>query len=212
MVQHRLLDVAVEEFGQNGLEGASTRAIAAKAGTAMSSITYHYGGKQGLYLAAADHIVAEMTHTLAPALDLDRPVAEDDAVGARAVIHDIMATMFDYMLAEKRASWSLFIAREQAHPTEAFHRIYDGMMSRLLERMVALICVATGHRDRVASRIVTLTVLGQVFFARSSQAACLKLLERSCFDPATATAIKERIRANTDAILDRLIAEQQEPQ
>src|SRR3546814_10523816 len=47
-------------FGRKGLDGASTRGIAKAAGTAMSSITYHYGGKEGLYLAAADYIVSQM--------------------------------------------------------------------------------------------------------------------------------------------------------
>ena len=60
MVQSRLLDIAISEFGAKGLEGASTRGIAAAAGTAMSSITYHYGGKEGLYLAAADRIAERM--------------------------------------------------------------------------------------------------------------------------------------------------------
>ena len=61
MLQSRLLDIAISEFGTKGREGASTRGIAAAAGTAMSSITYHYGGKEGLYLAAADRIAERMT-------------------------------------------------------------------------------------------------------------------------------------------------------
>src|SRR3546814_15646539 len=60
MIQNRLLETAVREFGRKGLDGASTRGIAKAAGTAMSSITYHYGGKEGLYLAAADYIVSQM--------------------------------------------------------------------------------------------------------------------------------------------------------
>ena len=49
----RLLDVAVDHFGRFGIDGASTRAIAKDAETPMSSITYHFGGKEGLYLATA---------------------------------------------------------------------------------------------------------------------------------------------------------------
>ena len=41
------------------------RAIATAAGTTMSSITYHYGGKQGLYLAAARHIADQMGERMA---------------------------------------------------------------------------------------------------------------------------------------------------
>src|SRR3954447_768260 len=67
-IDDRLLDTAIDQFGRRGIEGASTRAIAAAAGTTMSSITYHYGGKQGLYLAAARHIADQMGKRMAPAL------------------------------------------------------------------------------------------------------------------------------------------------
>ena len=66
MVQHRLLDIAIAEFAAKGLEGASTRGISAAAETAMSSITYHYGGKEGLYLAAADYIAAQIGDHMGP--------------------------------------------------------------------------------------------------------------------------------------------------
>ena len=56
MIRERLLSVAIERFGESGFEGASTRDIAQAADTAMSSITYHFGSKEGLYLACADFI------------------------------------------------------------------------------------------------------------------------------------------------------------
>ncbi len=44
MVSAMLLDTAIDQFGRLGFEGASTRDIARASGTAMSSITYHFGG------------------------------------------------------------------------------------------------------------------------------------------------------------------------
>src|SRR3546814_4837955 len=66
MIQNRLLETAVREFGRKGLDGASTRGIAKAAGTAMSSITYHYGGKEALHLAAGHYIVCPMDHVSHP--------------------------------------------------------------------------------------------------------------------------------------------------
>src|SRR5258708_3710293 len=68
-IDDRLLDTAIDQFGRKGIDGASTRAIATAAGTTMSSITYHYGSKQGLYLAAARHIADQMGARMAPALN-----------------------------------------------------------------------------------------------------------------------------------------------
>ena len=48
-----LLSAALDAFGRHGFDSASTRDIAKSAGMPMSQITYHFGGKDGLYLACA---------------------------------------------------------------------------------------------------------------------------------------------------------------
>ena len=55
-MRDKLIHAAIERFGKRGFDGVGTREIAAAVDTPMSSITYHFGGKEGLYLAAAEHI------------------------------------------------------------------------------------------------------------------------------------------------------------
>ena len=212
MVQQRLLEIAIREFGAKGLEGASTRGIAAAAGTAMSSITYHYGGKEGLYLAAADYIAEQMGHHLAPALALHADLDPASPEGARAIIKAVLSNLIDKMVDDESATWALFIVREQMNPTEAFERIYGGMMGRTLEKLADLVCVASGNREGYVARIATITLIGQVIALRASRASVLKLLERPSIDEAAVGALKARIFANIDAILDRLISERQDLQ
>ena len=208
MVQSRLLDIAVREFGAKGLDGASTRGIAAAAGTAMSSITYHYGGKEGLYLAAADHIAARMATEMGGSLDAGRELGSDDPAAAREGIHRMLSTFANKMAGEASGDWSLFIMREQMAPSAAFDRIYAGVMGQMLETLANLVCVASGSKDSRAARIMTLTLFGQVLILRGSRAACLKLLDRSAIEPEDLTDIKARLRANTDAMIDRLAADE----
>jgi len=210
MAHDRLLETAVREFGQKGLEGASTRGIAAAAGTAMSSITYHYGGKEGLYLAAADYIAAQMREVsegIVPARD----GLPDDPDAARAAIQTMLARMIDKMANRETAPWSLFIVREQMNPTEAFDRIYAGPMGRMMEALVELVCTATGRRDGSVARIAVVTLFGQVLAMRAARATCARLFERPLESPDLIAEVKARVAANTDAILDRLISERQEP-
>ena len=209
MVQSRLLDIAISEFGAKGLEGASTRGIAAAAGTAMSSITYHYGGKEGLYLAAADRIAERMSAVMGDPLDLDLDIAADDASGARAQIHRILGRLADKMASTDSADWTLFVLREQMKPSEAFERIYGGVMGQMVRQLGEFVCIATGLRNVRTARIATITLLGQVVALRSSRATCLKLLERETLEPSDILDIKARIDANIDAILDSMRAEEQ---
>ena len=210
MVQQRLLDIAIAEFGARGLDGASTRQIAQAAGTAMSSITYHYGGKEGLYLAAADYIAEQIGDLMAPAVTAEGIAPDTTPDEARGIIHSILQRFADTMAAPKSMAWSLFIIREQMEPTEAFERIYGGLMGRMLATLVDLVCISTDRRDSRAAQIAVVTLIGQVSALRASRATVLKLLGVDDIDATAVAALKQRIAANTDAILDRLIAERQE--
>lgn len=208
MAHDRLLEVAVREFGQKGLEGASTRGIAAAAGTAMSSITYHYGGKEGLYLAAADYIAQQMEGI---AERFDAGGLPDTPEAARAMIQTILGRMIDKLASKQTMPWSMFIMREQMNPTEAFDRIYAGPMGKLMTLLVQLVCIATGRKEASVSRVAVITLFGQVLAMRVARATCAKLFERPADSPELIAEVRARVAANTDAILDRLIAERQEP-
>ena len=209
MVQQRLLDIAIEQFGQHGLDGASTREIAKAANTAMSSITYHYGGKEGLYLAAADEVVKQMGGG-PPVSDFEAVAAAGDPVAARAAIAAIMREFLKRLQHKHSNSWALFIMREQLNPTAAFDRIYAGPMGQAGQVLVELICVATGVTDRQAARLAAISLFGQVLVMKSARAMCRRLLDRETLSDDLIEDYAARVVANIDAILDRMIAERQE--
>lgn len=202
MAHARLLDIAIREFGSKGLDGASTRSIAAAAQTAMSSITYHYGGKEGLYLAAADRIAELMATTMTESLPFDDTVTDDPAA-ARARIHRILGQLTDKMASDASGEWTLFVMREQMKPSAAFDRIYGGVMGRMVRMLADLVHVATGQDIR-AAQVATITLMGQVLALRASRATCLRLLERDTLEADDIAQIKARIDANIDAILDSM--------
>ena len=209
MVQQRLLDIAIQQFGQHGLEGVSTREIAAAADTAMSSITYHYGGKEGLYLAVADEVARQMGEGQSFS-GFDEIVATGDPLAARGAIGDLMRDFLQRLQHEQSNAWALFIMREQLNPTEAFERIYAGTMGQTGRVLVDLICIATGVRDRQAARLAAMTLFGQVLVMKAARAMCRKLLEREVLSDDLIDDYAARVVANIDAILDRMIAERQE--
>ena len=96
----QLVEAALPIFGLHGVEGASTRAIAKAAGKPMSAITYHFGGKEGLYLACARHI-SETLGTLI-GLAIEEPVGSD-VTDARGMIAQLMSVMVNAMLREETA-------------------------------------------------------------------------------------------------------------
>lgn len=209
MVQAQLLEIAIREFGEKGLDGTSTRAIAKAASTAMSSITYHYGGKDGLYLAAADHIAGQMAEEMTGFQEARAALDADDPQAARAAVHLILGPFVAKMAGEESAAWAPFIIREQLIPTEAFDRIYDGAMGRMLDMVAMLVCVATGRHDLKEARIVTILLAAHAIVLRAGREMCLRLLDTRSIEGGELDRIMARVSASIDAILDRLITEQQ---
>lgn len=201
MVSAVLLETAIDQFGRLGFEGASTRDIARASGTAMSSITYHFGGKHGLYLAAAEHIAAairaQQDATVAHALEQGR-ASPGAAVEAIAAILDGLATM---MLRPETEAWSRFIIREQQVPTEAFDRLYKLAMRPVLDVFVELIQSARPELDTREAAAMSILLFGQAMVLRAGRASVCRALEIDQIDEATAAMLRAQIRANTLCIL-----------
>ena len=208
MVHQRLLEIAIREFAEKGFDGVSTRDIAAAAGTAMSSITYHYGGKDGLYLAAAEYIAGQM-YDFPVEYGTDAIIAAGDAEQARGAIKAMLGRLADDLASHANEAWSLFIMREQMNPSEGFERIYAGPMGRTLETLVELVCVATGT-DRETASIAVLTLFGQVIVLRGGRATCAKLVGGDCAEPRFVARFGGQIVANIDAILRSLAIDNRE--
>lgn len=203
----RLLDVAIDHFGRLGLSGASTRAIARDAGTPMSSITYHFGGKEGLYLAAAEHIAEQVGASLEPAAEEAERACErvGDPARARQALHSVYRLMVDVLVGADTAAAARFILREQADPTEAFTRIYDRVMAPLLSRMTTLLgIISRGRLKERERRIRALTLAGQVLVFRAAREATLRGMGWTRIGAHEVEMIQQAIADNLDAVLDRI--------
>ena len=56
----RILEAALRTFAEKGFDGATTRAIVARAGVPLGLLQYHFGSKQKLWQAAVDRAFGEI--------------------------------------------------------------------------------------------------------------------------------------------------------
>jgi AcrR family transcriptional regulator len=66
--RERMLDVALESFADLGYDGASTRAIAHRAGVNQGMIPYYFGSKEALWREAVDRAFGELRAEIDPLL------------------------------------------------------------------------------------------------------------------------------------------------
>jgi AcrR family transcriptional regulator len=167
----------------------------------MSSITYHFGGKHGLYLAAAEHIAASIRALQGE--NVARAVAaghesREAAMEALATILDGLAQM---MLRPETESWSRFIIREQQFPTEAFDVLFAKAMQPILEAFIELIGRARPDLARREAVAMAILLFGQAIVLRAGRAAVCRALQVEQIDDETALLLRTRLRANVLCIL-----------
>ncbi len=197
----RLVEAAIDQFGQHGFEGASTRDIAAASGTAMSSITYHFGGKQGLYLACADHIADQIAQVHAAglaAIGAHPPQAPDEA---RTALIGLLENFARLMLAPQSEAWSQFIVREQQRPTEAFERLYARIMRPVLEAALTLLAIARPSLDDEARRTLVMNIVGMALILRLGRACVSRVMRLEDIDEAAAETLIAGLRRSALALL-----------
>lgn len=197
----RIVEAAIHQFGAMGYEGASTRDIAAASGTAMSSITYHFGGKQGLYLACADHIGAQISAVHAAGMTAIRADPPRDPETARIAMLALLENFARLMLAPQSEAWSQFIVREQQRPTEAFERLYQAIMSPVLETVLGLMAIARPSLDDTRRRTLVMNIVGMALVLRLARACVSRVMGVEDIDEATADTLIAGLRRSALELL-----------
>lgn len=200
--RQKLLTAAIDVFGQYGFDGTTTRALASAAGVNLQAIPYYFGGKEGLYLAAAEHLATLISsHVGSRRQQVQARLAEIHAEGrpvtreeARELLTILLSTLAEVMVSEKSRPWARFLIREQMAPTEAFSKVYEGVMRPMVEAirsLVGILLEAPPTSERVGLR--ALSVIGSVMVFRVANAAALRQLEWSEMGPRELDAIRELV-------------------
>jgi len=201
--RRRLVEAAIEIFATHGYDGASTRALAERAGVNLPAIPYYFGSKEGLYRAAVGHIVGHIEARMAPidakirrALASSRPSRK----ALLGLLSELLAN-FVAMVAEKDnpESRRLFFARAELESTAALDPLQECAMRQVVRPSAALVGRLTGRAaDDKEVMARTLALLGQVTIFCNKGAR--KALGWSDFNPKRVSLIQRLVREHTAAI------------
>lgn len=110
-----LIEAAAHEFAAHGFDGASTRAIAARAGVHQPQINYHFESKLELWRAAVDDLFSELQADTAEAMRSTHTKSEALAAGIRAFVRH----------AARRPELNRIMVRESGAPSERLDWLVD---------------------------------------------------------------------------------------
>lgn len=198
-----LVMAALQLFGRQGFDGTSTREIAAAANANIGSIAYHFGGKEGLRLAAADYIVETIQTIAAQAFGSAAPAMPTSAEQAQALLDATVERMVGFIVARPEAGEIVqFVLRELSTPTDALDRIYSGVFEPVHRRLCQLWAIATGEEaESEKTRISVFMMIGQVVYFRIARAAVLRRMDWADIGPAEAASVIGIAKENVAAII-----------
>ncbi len=200
--RERLIEAAIDVFGRHGYEGATTRQIAKAAGANLAAIVYHFGSKEALYLAVAEHLIAEIDRRMGPVLVFVEASFPSRPEEARALLKRMLETFVDVALGNPEAQrWARIIIREMLDPADAFDIIYrfTGRAHGLTTRLVGVALGMDPEDDKTKFRAFSLIGQGIVF--RVANALVLRRIGRKELGEAERETIKRILTANVEAML-----------
>jgi AcrR family transcriptional regulator len=159
-----LLDAALRLFGRDGFEATSTRLVCAEARVTLPAIAYHFGNKEGLYLACADDVVARYRDRMGPALAAvvsALPAMPREA--ARAALGQVVALLLAMVRdAGEDAPWLAFMLGEMSRPGAAHDRLAEQLWLPGVALVAQLVARIRGVEEGAAERADALLLLSSL--------------------------------------------------
>ena len=212
--KERLLDAATDIFGMYGYEAATTRMIAREAGVNIAAIPYYFGGKEGLYHALIDHIVAMVQARIA---DVQEELAEQDLTGeggcekACVLFERLLEGVIQFMVGSPEAlRLSRIILREQLYPSAAYEQIFTGFMKPILDSLTDLILIIVPDQTRRQAKLRAMAIMGQVVVFRVARETVVRALDMEGYSQDEMEEVKTTILEHTRAVLKGLREGQRE--
>lgn len=175
-----LIKTATQVFAQQGYHGVSTRAIATAAGVNQALIGYHFGNKEGLYLAVFEAIGQSLGQHLSPLGQKLRQVVDDAPANldrpARLALYlplldNLCNVMSELLLSPQTEYWAQLILREQQNPSQAFELLFERLMQPMLGALTRLLAELRGDLDAKGHAMLAISLLGQILVWRFAREA-----------------------------------------
>lgn len=213
-----LISAATTVFARDGFAAASTRDIAQAADVNLALIAYHFGGKDGLYLAVFDTIAERLAQSrrqmparteLLAALHSRDP--EDGRRQAIELIEELLVAHLQLLLQPGMADVARLVVREQLDPGPAFERLWNGVLADFLTLLTSLLRFladldgALPPRQRTPqARVQALNLIGLCVVFRVARATVVRHLGWQQDQVPSATwqrRIEQQLRANIRTML-----------
>jgi TetR/AcrR family transcriptional regulator, regulator of cefoperazone and chloramphenicol sensitivity len=200
----RILDAALQAFGEASFKAVTTRRISRAARVSLPTLQYYFGDKEGLYRACAEAIVERYRrHTAVAAAKAAEALRGDSAAEtARIQLKAVIAALAGFLVGSREAErWAQFVGRELRDPGPAFEILYEKLWRPGVELTARLIGRILGSPENdSAARIQALLLISSLLAFQSGRSISLRTMRWSTIGPQELAMVVSSLDAQIDAI------------
>lgn len=205
----KVLQAAIDIFGRQSFKSATTREIASHAGVNLATLRYHFGDKEGLYRACAEHIAE---HAAASEAMLLRKVAASliSPDISRDELIKLLKELLDPLVERPEneslhRDWRAFADKAEAEGSVAFDIIHDKVVNKIIKSATGLLCRITRRpQGNIDARLVVFALLGSFTFFHSSRAFIIRSLGWQNYKNKRMELLKKVLHKQIDLTIDGL--------
>ena len=182
--RERLLQTAVLAFGRRDYDGVAIRQIVEQADANIAAVSYHFGGKRGLYLATVEYLADSLQDRLAAQHSRIHQTLESGNVAeCEALLCELTGRYIEELLSGKHGeSAPGIIFREQAEPSDAYEILYQKLLQPMHATLSALIACHRGEDTASRSSLLLAhAILGQCIIFRIGRTTLLRRLGQPAY-------------------------------
>ncbi len=184
----RIIEAAGRLFAARSFNGVSVRELARAAKVNAAAISYHFGGKEGLYESVLAQLVADTGPIMEPLIDaLDRGVAEAKGDRARLarVAADFIERLLSGVLLRKSYAWQMpLMLREFQDPSSGFAMVVRERIDPVHDAIARLIAAATGvGAGSPEAKLLAANFMGQCMMFGATRALIFARLDWKEYTP-----------------------------
>src|SRR5437588_4141813 len=188
--KQRLLAAAEEIFAQKGYEAASVDEITKRAGANRAAISFHFGGKERLYIETVKY-AHRTCHEGVP--------FPEYPPGTPAVerLRGFIRTMVQRMVAEPDPSATQVMMREMAQPSAACVEVVREYIRPIADHLREILGELLPDADGATVYLTGFSIVGQCLFYKVHRPVARLLMGEAEFDRLDADRIAEHVTGFT---------------
>ncbi len=201
----RLLDAAKLLFSQHGLDRVSTRMLADAAKVNLFAIQYHFGGKDGLYLAAIRHAIRQVGgEALALVAEIEEAMRKGEL--SKETCRTSFCGLLDIMIrntlgSEEAHRIGRLLLRQLLEGGEGFDLMYSDLIEPFTQCCFKLAGRILGlDAEDPRTKLCVHAIAGQVFSFDVCRSAVVRSLNWKEYAHSELELIRETIIGNAQAI------------